>query len=124
MNAIKKMLVAAPFLMKPLPWISVAFATTTTLVSPITDAAGIQGLMCSIVAWFIWIVILVSVIMVVFAAFTYATAEDDTEKTSKARRTLLYAAVGIVVALLAAGFPAIVETVFPNQVTFPLISCL
>jgi heme/copper-type cytochrome/quinol oxidase subunit 2 len=130
MNAIKKFLVASPLLSMPILWAtqaSVAFAQTTsnTINSPINNATGIQNLMCSIVSWFIWIVILVSVIMVVFAAFEYATAGDDTEKVERGRKTLTYAAVGIIVALCAAGFPAIVQSVFGSSSTGGIsISCL
>jgi hypothetical protein len=61
--------------------------------------------------------------MVVYAAFQYATAGDDTEKVATGRKTLTYAAVGIIVALCAAGFPSIVETVFPQSTTYS-IPCL
>ena len=123
MNAIKKFFVASPQSLRSMALIPIAFATSTGLSTPIQTATDLQNLLCNIAAWFIWIVILISVIMVVFAAFTYATAEDDTEKTSKARRTLLYAAVGIAVALLAAGFPSIVATIFPNSTALPT-TCL
>jgi heme/copper-type cytochrome/quinol oxidase subunit 2 len=129
MNAMKKFITASPLLLASMAWIlpvSVVFAqnTTNTVSSPINNAAGIQSLLCSIVSWFIWIVILVSVIMVVYAAFSYATAGDDTEKVDKGRKTLTYAAVGIIVALCAAGFPAIVQSVFGSSTTGFNISCL
>ena len=66
------------------------------------------------ISWMILILIAISIIMVVMAAFQYVTAGDDTEKTSKARRTLTYSAIGIVVALIAYGFPQIVANVFPR----------
>jgi len=103
--------------------VSVALAATSGATSPITDETDLQQLMCNIIGWFFWIVITVSVIMVLVAAFNYVTAGDDTEKTSKARRTLTYAAVGIAVALLAAGFPRIIASVFPNTVGAE-VSCL
>lgn len=82
------------------------------------NQSQLNAVLCNIVAYFFWIVILVSVIMVLFAAFTYVTARDDQEKTSKARRTLTYAAVGIAVALLAYGFPAIISGFFPTVGNF------
>jgi len=57
----------------------------------------------------------VSVIMVLYAAFMYVTAGDDTEKTSTARRTLTYAAVGIAVALISTALPDIVGSIFPTN---------
>jgi cytochrome bd-type quinol oxidase subunit 2 len=105
--------------------VSVVLAQTAKSTSPVSDETDLQQLMCNIVDWFFWIVITVSVIMVLVAAFDYITAGDDTEKTSKARRTLTYAAVGIAVALLAAGFPRIVASVLPNTTpTSAEVSCL
>ena len=118
MSAIKKFLIASAVLMS---WGPIAMAAGIT--SPISNATGIQNLLCNIISWFIWIVILVSVIMVVYAAFTYATAGDDTEKVATGRKTLTYAAVGIIVALVAAGFPTIVESVFPTTVN-QSVACL
>lgn len=103
--------------------VSVALAQTSGAKSPVTDETDLQQLMCNIVDWFFWIVIVISVMMVLLAAFDYVTAGDDTEKTSRGRKRLTYAAVGIAVALLAAGFPSIVASVFPNSVT-ATISCL
>lgn len=92
--------------------ISVAFAQAQ---APITTQAGLVTLFCNIINWFIVILLAISVIMVLIAAYHYVTAGEDTEKTSTARRTLTYAAVGIAVTLIAYGFPQIVATVFPNN---------
>jgi heme/copper-type cytochrome/quinol oxidase subunit 2 len=129
MNAMKKFFTALSVLLVPaslgLPAsVALAAVTANTANSPVQNATDIQGLMCNIVSWFIWVVILVSVIMVVYAAFTYATAGDDTEKVATGRKTLTYAAVGIIVALCAAGFPAIVQSVFGSNTTGFSISCL
>jgi len=92
-----------------------AYAVTNPPVTSVTDSAGVANLLCNIVAWFFWIVLTISVIMVLYAAYTYTTAADDQEKTSKARRTLTYAAVGIAVALIAVNFPSIVSTIIPGE---------
>lgn len=81
----------------------------------ITQVSQLTAVICSFLAYFFWIVLVVSVIMVLYAAFTYVTAGEDTEKTSKARRTLTYAAVGIAVALLATALPDIVGSIFPSN---------
>jgi len=95
----------------------VAHAATNTNQLPgqsITNVSGLTAVICSFLAYFFWIVLVVSVIMVLYAAFTYVTAGDDTEKTSKARRTLTYAAVGIAVALISTALPDIVGSIFTN----------
>src|SRR5579863_6151639 len=99
---------------------AVAFAQNQP-AQPITTQNELQAFFCSVVGWFFWIVITISVIMVLFAAFTYVTARDDQEKTSKARKTLTYAAVGIAVALMAYGFPILIASVFPSNPDVPQV---
>jgi uncharacterized membrane protein YkvI len=81
--------------------------------SPIKDVQQLNDTLCYLIIYFFWIVMAISVIMVLYAAFTYVTARDDVEKTSRARRTLTYAAIGIAVALMAVGFPQLVGSIFP-----------
>lgn len=54
----------------------------------------------------------ISVIAIVIGGILFATANGDSSKVSRARNTVLYAAVGLVVAIFAS---AIIDTVF-NQV--------
>ena len=103
--------------------VSVAFAQTTATQAPITTQAQLVTLFCSIINWFIVILLAISVIMVLVAAYNYVTAQEDTEKTTKARRTLTYAAVGIAVVLIAYGFPQIVATVFPGNPSVSAFTC-
>jgi len=49
--------------------------------------------------------------MIVWAAFLYLTSAGDTTKLGQAKDKVLYAAVGIVVALLAKALPGIVLSV-------------
>lgn len=83
--------------------------------TPVTTVGELQAVFCSFIGYFFWTVMIISIIFVLVAAFHYVTAGDDTEKTSKARRTLTYAAIGIVVALVAIGVPNIVASLFPGQ---------
>lgn len=103
--------------------VSVVFAQTQPK-APIYDKPSLGKFLCSIINWFFWIIILLSVIMVLVAAFDYVTAGDDTEKTTRGRKRLTYAAVGIAIALLASGFPAIVASVFPGTNVSGTVSCL
>ncbi len=126
MSTIKKFFVSSPVFGTLALWgihASVVLAQTSGATSPITDETDLQQLMCNIIDWFFWVIIIISVIMVLVAAFDYITAGDDTEKISLGRKRLTYAAVGIAVALLAAGFPKIVASVFPNTVNAE-VSCL
>ncbi len=88
---------------------SLAHAATQSLPSPIVSVQGVLNLLCYFAVYFFYTVIIITVIMIVYAAFLYVTAGDSTEKTTKARKTITYAAVGIAVSLLAVGFPNIIE---------------
>lgn len=87
------------------------------VTSPITSIGGIQGFLCNIVGYFFWFILALSVIMILWAAYTYITAGDDTEKTSKARKIITYAAIGIAVALISNAFPAIINSILPTPAT-------
>lgn len=99
---------------------SIAFAQNT-LPRPITSDQTLGTFMCNIVWWFFWMILAISLIMLLYAAFQYVTARDDVEKTSRARKTITYAAIGIAVAFIAAGFPNIIATVLPGTVTLPAV---
>lgn len=88
-----------------------AFAQDTG-ITPITDTASAHSAICNVFNAMFYVLIAVSVIMVLWAAYLYATAQDDVEKTSSARNTILYAGVAIVVALLAKGFPIMIAGIF------------
>ena len=89
----------------------IAHADVTPAPAPIQSGKQVMIAICTFVGYFFWFVLTLTTIMVIVAAFEYVTAGDDTEKTSKARRTLTYAAVGVAVALCALAFPQIVSTV-------------
>lgn len=74
--------------------------------------------MCTAVNWFFYVVIVLSVIMMLTAGYLFVTAGDDTEKVTKAKKTILYAAIGIFVALIAKGFPTLIGSFF-NGVKVP-----
>lgn len=80
----------------------------------VVDSSSLGGVLCSIITWMIWILISVSVIMILYAAFQYVTGGDDAEKISGARKTITWAAVGLVVAFIAKTFPQIVAALVGN----------
>lgn len=66
--------------------------------------------LCRITFGIFSVLMVISVIMVLWAAYNYLTSSGDEEKVKKATRTITYAAVAIVVALIASGFPNIVAS--------------
>ncbi len=91
--------------------------------SYVYDKPSLVAFLCNIITWMVTILFATAIIMIVLAAFQYVTAGDDTEKTSKARRTLTYSAIGIAVALIAYGFPAIVASIIPGNPSVSAFNC-
>jgi fumarate reductase subunit D len=114
-----------PVLFAGLSMTGIVYAQTSA-PNPIVTTPGDLGknLFCPIISWMFWILIAVAVIMVMWAAFIYLTAGDDTEKVHRATKTLTYAAIAVVVALLARGFPALVANIFSASGTSPFSTCV
>jgi hypothetical protein len=81
--------------------------SSITNINQITGAAGI---ICTIINWVFWLLIVLTIIFVLVAAFKYLTAAGDPEKVKSAGSTLLYAAIAVVVALIAKGLPLLVSS--------------
>ena len=74
---------------------------------------GLDRLISSItrvVNWFSWFIAVVAVAMGLYAAFLYITARGDAKQVSDAHKTLVYAMIGIVVAILAFSIVIITKT--------------
>ncbi len=91
--------------------IPIVFAQTTAVI---TNTAGAHTQICNVFNVMFGVLIFVSVIMVLWAGYLYVTAKDDAEQITEAKKAIFYAALGIVAALLAKGFPIMVASVFPN----------
>ena len=103
---------------------AVAAGSAPPAAPVIADSFGAlnSNLFCPIINVMFYVLISIAVIMVFWGAYIYLTAGDDTEKVHKATKTLTYAAVAIVVALLARGFPSIIGSIF-NQSGNTTITC-
>ncbi len=55
-------------------------------------------------------VMLIAVLFIILAAFYFLTAGGNPDTITKARQMLIYALIGIAVALLAKGLPVLIET--------------
>ncbi len=58
------------------------------------------------------ILVIVAAFFLLFAAFEYITAQGEQEKIHKAKNTIVYAIVALVVAILAWGLPRVVLSFF------------
>lgn len=74
---------------------------------PATDIGGVWTLVCRIFGYLFYALILATIFFVIMAAFKYLTAAGDPEKVKAANHQLLFAAVAIVVGILARVLPGI-----------------
>ena len=80
-------------------------------VGAIQDQAGLVAVVVRLIQWIAWIVGLLAVLMGLYAGILFITAGGDAAKIEKARGILLYAIVGIVVAIIAFGLVAISKSI-------------
>lgn len=59
--------------------------------------------------WVFYLMMAVAVFMIIWAGISFATHGDNPEEVGKARNKILYAAVGVAVALLARAIPTLVR---------------
>lgn len=81
-----------------------------TLVSNVSNLD--TTIFCPVVDAMFYVLLSISIIMVLWAAYLYVMAGEDTDKPSTARKMILYAAIGIVIALAAKGAPDIIGSLF------------
>jgi hypothetical protein len=72
------------------------------LNTPITQVLG------TVANYVIGILLIVAVFYVLWAAYTFMTSAGEQEKVSQARQRIMYAGIGVVVALLAKGIVELV----------------
>lgn len=69
-------------------------------------------ILCPIASAMYQILITLSVIIILYATYLYVTASGNAEQITKAHKTLLYAAVAVIVAFIASGAPRIIASIF------------
>ncbi len=85
-------------------------------VTNITNGSTlVANVLCPIINAFFWILIGISILMILWAAYLYITAQEDSEKVSRATKTITYAAVGIAVALISQAVPPLVGSILGSN---------
>lgn len=79
------------------------------LSSPIKESSELIDVIARIVGWIYIIFFIIAVMYILFAAFNYLTGVNDPEKIKTGRNQIIYAAIAIVIALLAVGARTIIE---------------
>ena len=123
MNHIKYLLLKMPILGNAAVVVFSSSLTSSAHAQTTLPGINLQGggvvdfvdvVICQLAVWMFWILIALTVIFVLVAAYQYLTSAGDPSKVSSASKTIAFAAVAIVVALLAKGFPIIIITLFPS----------
>ncbi len=86
-------------------------APVTAPVAPVTSLSAVGTSLCNITNWLFYFLIILAVIFIIVAAFKYLTAAGDPEKVKSASHMLLYAAIAIVVGVIAKAVPSLIGTI-------------
>lgn len=80
------------------------------LTSP-TGNQTILDLLKRIATYAYWIAFPIAVIMILYGAFQILTAAGDPNKVSSGRKTIIYTLVGLVIVIVAAGLPSLIQQI-------------
>lgn len=98
-----------------LSFASLAFAALPTEVQTLpegpTSAAGILGILKTAANIIFTVLLVVAVVFVLLAAFQFITGGGNAEALEQARSKLIWATVGVGVALLAQAIPTVVRNI-------------
>jgi hypothetical protein len=67
----------------------------------VKDLTGSGGIITTVINVMLFVVGILCVIMIVFAGIRYATSAGDKQKVDNAKNTIIYAVVGLIVAMIA-----------------------
>lgn len=66
-----------------------------------TASLDVKSIVLAVVNWLLFAVGVIAVIMLIWGGIKYATSAGDSNKVTSAKNTILYAVIGLVVAVLA-----------------------
>ncbi len=90
----------------------IAVAATTPPVTPrkdITSLTDVKTVIDNIVGWVFALFFALAAFYILMAAYDYLTAGGDSKKIDSAKTKIIYAAVGIAVALIARSITVVIE---------------
>ena len=91
--------------------IGIAFAQTIKLVDPLGGGETFTSVATAVAGFLFWDVAApLSTIMVLVGAFQLITSAGNPEKVSQGRKTILYAAIGLAIALVAGGIVSLIKS--------------
>jgi hypothetical protein len=89
----------------------VSYATTPPATMPEIPKINVNiwEILDRALNWFFGIALAIAVIMLVYAGFNYVTAGGNEDKIRIASKTIIFALIGVVIALLAKGIPIFIQ---------------
>ncbi len=76
-------------------------STSGSACDPAVTGTSVQELIASVINILSWVVGIAAVIMIMIGGFKYIISQGDSNNISSAKNTILYAVIGLVVALFA-----------------------
>ena len=87
------------------------------VVTQFQTLTGVSQWLCTISDWMFYFLIILAVVFVVIAAYKYLTSSGDPEKVKGANQMLMYAAIAVIVGILAYTFPDLVGSIVGSNST-------
>jgi len=69
---------------------------------------NVEAMLNTVANYTVGVLVMVAIFYILWAGYTFVTSSGETDKVNAARQRIMYAAIGIVVALLAKGIVALV----------------
>lgn len=96
------------FLLAPSAWAG----TDIGFPNPLGDTTDIYALIDSILNWLIPVGITLCTIVIIIGGIMFMTAGGSEDKVTRAKKTLTYAVIGLVVLIIAKGIETIILSFF------------
>ena len=80
--------------------------------APITSFEGLIGVLVTISRWMFGILIALSIVMILYSAFLYMFSMGGEDRIKKAKDTLTYAIIAVVIAVFAGGIGVLIQNFF------------
>lgn len=78
------------------------------------DFGGLIDVIVTIAQWMFGILMALSIVFILYAAFLYVISQGNEERIKTAKTVLIYAVVGLVVAVLAGGISVVIQDFIGN----------
>lgn len=77
------------------------FGVSTNCTNRVFDASGVLGTIAKIIVFLNGFIALVVIIMIIYAGFLILTGAGDEEKNDKAKKTISYALIGVIILIFS-----------------------